>query len=105
MTNFTTKPKWAYAFLVLGCEKSENRKGYQGFLNNIVVAVQRLWDMGSVADFVLFVQMSSSSTARSLPHEEEDLLRQLTIDVRYLPKMRSHIHETFYAVVQESFVC
>ncbi|KAG7372940.1 hypothetical protein IV203_033664 [Nitzschia inconspicua] len=101
--NFTAKPKWAYAFLVSGCENSDNRKGYQGFLNNIVVAVQRLRDLGSVADFVLFVQMSSSTKARSLPHEEEDLLRQLTIDVRYLLRMRSHIHETFYAVVQEKF--
>jgi hypothetical protein len=99
-----THRKWAYAFLVSGCHP-DNGGAYRGFLYNIVVAVQQLRDLGSVADFVLFVQMSSASPSSSrLPPDEQDLLLQhLHIQVHYLPRMRSSIHETFYAMVQEKF--
>jgi hypothetical protein len=98
-----THRKWAYAFLVSGCHP-DNGGAYRGFLYNIVVAVQRLRDLGSVADFVLFVQMSSASPSRtSLPPDEQGLLHRLNVQVHYLPRMRSSIHETFYAMVQEKF--
>ena len=98
-----TTNKYAYAFLVSGC--SEKTPSYRGFLYNIVVATQRLRDLGStIADFVVFIQMSSSTEARRLPPDEERLLRDdMGIDVVYLPKMRSSVHECFYAVVKEKF--
>lgn len=110
----TETPKWAYAFLVSGCrvmkdedvddDHGHGRGGYYvGFLYNIAVAVQRLQDMGSIAaiDFIVFVQLTSDSTAVTLPHAQERLFQQLgNVSIRYLPKMRSSIHETsFYAVV------
>ncbi|KAL3915302.1 MAG: hypothetical protein SGILL_005719 [Bacillariaceae sp.] len=98
-----TNNKYAYAFLVSGC--SEATPSYRGFLYNIVVATQRLRDMGSTkADFVVFIQMSSSTKAQTLPADEERLLQDdMNIHIQYLPKMRSSVHECFYAVVKEKF--
>jgi hypothetical protein len=105
----TSNNKWAYAFLVSGCTNDETTATsfvpeYQGFLYNIVVTTQRLRDLGSKrVDFVVFIQMSSSTPATTLASDQEALLRRLDIQIHYLPKMRSWVHETFYAVVQEKF--
>jgi alpha-N-acetylglucosamine transferase len=95
--------KYAYAFLVAGC--SEVTPSYKGFLYNVVVATQRLRDLGSdTADFVVFIQMSSSTDAKKLPPDEERLLQEdMNIHIVYLPKMKSWVHECFYAVVKEKF--
>ena len=95
------KRKWAYAFLVSGC--SEEKPGYKGFLYNTVVSARRLKEFGSVADIVVMIQMSESTDARTLPFEEENMLIDNGIKIRYLPKMRSSYHECFYALVQEKF--
>jgi len=92
---------WAYAFLVSGC--SEEKPGYKGFLYNIVVSAKRLKEMGSVADIVVMIQMSESTDSRTIPLEEENMLIDNGIKIRYLPKMRSSYHECFYALVQEKF--
>jgi hypothetical protein len=114
-TNISSSPttnnnsKWAYAFLVSGCTNETTTTssiipGYRGFLYNIVVTTQRLRDLGSTqTDFVVFLQMSSSTPATTLSPDEEALLRRMDIQMHYLPKMRSWVHETFYAVVQEKF--
>ena len=148
MTNATTtttfvnnsrrsqKKRWAYAFLLAGCNVAEP-EAYHGFLAGIVVTVRKLQQFGSQASFVVMVQMSTSSSSspervpfpqqqqqqqqqkRSrdqqtnhshhhhqrprLPVEEEELLQRLNIQVVYLPIMRSHVHECFYATVQEKF--
>ena len=54
-------------------------------------------------DYILFVQMSVSTDSHTLPTEEEELLQLMGIQIIYLPKMRSSIHECFYAIVQEKF--
>jgi hypothetical protein len=95
------RKKWAYAFLVSGC--SEEKPGYKGFLYNTVVSAKRLKEFGSVADIVIMIQMSESTDARTLPIEEENMLIDNGIKIRYLPKMRSSYHECFYALVQEKF--
>lgn len=46
------------------------------------------------SDFIVFVQLTSDSTAVTLPQAQKQLFQQLGISIRYLPKMRSSIHET-----------
>jgi hypothetical protein len=108
LQNRTTTPqtqpkrKWAYAFLVSGC--SGSKPSYKGFIYNVIVATERLKQMGSEAtNYILFVQMSVMTDSHSLPIEEEELLQLIGVQVIYLPKMRSEIHECFYAIVQEKF--
>ena len=127
------KKRWAYAFLLAGCNVEEP-EAYHGFLAGIVVTVRKLQQFGSQASFVVMIQMSTSSSSSSeripfpqdeqqqltrdqqtnsshhlhsyrprLPVEEEELLQRLNIQVVYLPIMRSHVHECFYATVQEKF--
>lgn len=93
--------RWAYAFLLAGC--SDENPGYRGFLAGIVVAARRFQTLGSKADVLVMVQMSTSTPDRRLPPDEEHLLRTMNVRIQYLPKMRSSIHESFYATVQEKF--
>lgn len=93
--------RWAYAFLVAGC--SDRNPGYRGFLYNVAASAQRLRDLGSTADVVVMVQMASNTDARTLPSDEERMLLDLDVHVRYLPKFRSSVHECFYASVMEKF--
>ncbi|KAL3893525.1 MAG: hypothetical protein SGARI_008124 [Bacillariaceae sp.] len=93
--------KWAYAFLVSGC--GEKSPGYKGFLYNIMVAAERLREMGSKADVVVLVQMAYDSPEKSLPTIEEELLCSTGVKIRYLPKPRAKIHECFYNLMLEKF--
>ena len=99
--------KWAYAFLVGGCDP-QTKPQYRGFIYNVVVAVQRLQELGSQAEFVLFVQMSHNVTTNDgeqqhLPEEDIRLLDTVGVRIIYLPKFISKVHETFYALVMEKF--
>jgi hypothetical protein len=93
--------KWAYAFLIGGC--SIKTPEYRGFLYNVVAATRRLRMSGSIADVVVFLQMSVESEETSLPDEEEKLLAAMDIKVHYLPKPASSLHQVFYALMLEKF--
>ena len=93
--------KWAYAFLVSGC--GEKSPGYKGFLYNIMVAAERLREMGSQADVVLLVQLAFDNPEKVLPSIEEELLCSTGVKIRYLPKARAKIHECFYNLMLEKF--
>jgi hypothetical protein len=99
----TAKPlrKWAYAFLMGGC--SENMPDYRGFLYNIVVAAQRLKELGSKADVVVMVQMSTYGNETSLPDNEQEFLNAMGVRIHYIPKMAGPVHEVFYSLVKEKF--
>lgn len=59
--------------------------------------------MGSRADMVLLLQMSTKSPHRKLPASEEQLLTDLNIKFRYIPTFASKVHEVFYALMMEKF--
>lgn len=86
--------KWAYAFLVGGCDP--DRPGYRGFLYNVLLATRRLRSLGSTSDFVVMIQMSFQSRYRRLPAEEEKIIDDLGIIIKYIPAFASATHEVFY---------
>jgi len=85
--------KWAYAFLIGGC--SENKPEYRGFLYNVIVAAQRLKEVGSKADVLLMVQMSIHTKHMTLPDFELRVLDAMGIHVHYIPKVAAPVHEVF----------
>ena len=93
--------KWAYAFLIGGCDSTKPQ--YKGFLLNTLVAAYKLRTTGSQADIIVLIQMSSYSNEERLPDDDVSLLNAMNIQIRYLPKFKSHVSETFYALVMEKF--
>lgn len=89
--------KWAYAFLVGSC--NPEKPGYRGFLYNVLLAARRLRSLGSVADVVLMIQMSTHTRETRLPQLEEQLLTSQGIQLRYIPKFSSETHEVFYSTL------
>jgi hypothetical protein len=95
--------KYAYAFLIGGCNVGEANAHYRGFLYNVLVATQILREEGSTADFILWFQISSKSTAGRLPAHEEKWLRSLGIRIIYIPKSQNDL-ETFYDLQMKKFL-
>lgn len=93
--------KWAYAFLIGGC--SETLPQYRGFLYNVIVAAQRFKDIGSKADVILMVQMSTHGNETVLPNHEIRILEAVGVRLHYIPKMAAPVHEVFYSLVKEKF--
>jgi hypothetical protein len=93
-----TTSRFAYAFLVAGCDPS--RPSYRGFLYNVLVAKHVLKAKGSTADVLLMLRMASNAT-KSLPAEEEQMLRDGGILFRYLPPPDTK--ETFYSAMMAKF--
>ena len=100
-TNYPPKRKWAYAFLIGGC--NSRKPDHRGFLYNVAVAAHILRERGSVADFVLLVQMSYATNETALPDDEINLLSSVGVRVVYLPKFAARVHEKFYGLVMEKF--
>eukprot|EP00934_Nitzschia_sp_Nitz4_P006470 Nitzschia sp. Nitz4//scaffold7_size249615//178403//179910//NITZ4_001194-RA/size249615-augustus-gene-0.37-mRNA-1//-1//CDS//3329558493//6460//frame0 len=103
-TSLTPTPatrKWAYAFLIGGCQTQNPQ--YRGFLYNVVVSKYRLEQMGSQADVVVMIQMSVHTNETQLPDNEVELLEAMNITIRYLPKFAAPVHEVFYGLVFEKF--
>ena len=92
--------KWAYAFLISGCDSA--RPGYRGMLYNVVISAGILQRDGTKADVILMIQMSSRTNETKLPTDEEDLLRIANIKLLYLPKFRWGM-DNFYSVMMEKF--
>jgi hypothetical protein len=93
--------KWAFAFLIGGCASTKPQ--YRGFLYNVVVAAQQFKELGSKADVVVFIQMSTATKETSLPEEDVKLLAAVDVRIIYLPKFRTLINEIFYSLVLEKF--
>jgi hypothetical protein len=93
--------QWAYAFLIGGC--SSKTPEYRGFLYNVIVAAKRLRELGSKADVVVFLQMSTLTDETKLPDHESKVLDAMGIRTHYLPKVAATVHEVFYALVMEKF--
>eukprot|EP00934_Nitzschia_sp_Nitz4_P008352 Nitzschia sp. Nitz4//scaffold73_size107353//79856//81295//NITZ4_004329-RA/size107353-processed-gene-0.197-mRNA-1//-1//CDS//3329557503//8342//frame0 len=90
-------PKWAYAFLVSGCDPS-SPFGYRPYFWNILVAAKNLKESGSQADIVVMVQMAKQkdgSYATELPARDLQWLQLYndTITIHYLPPL---LRDNFY---------
>ena len=75
----------AYVF-ILGGVGYDDPSLHRSFLYNILISASVLRERGTMADLVLYVQVSSSSPANSLIPEEERWLRFFDVDIRYLKK-------------------
>jgi hypothetical protein len=79
--------KWAYAFLIGGCDPAYPSH-YRGMLYNILVAAHILKTSGSRADVVVMVQLSIHTTttgSTTLPVQDVRALKALNIHIHYLP--------------------
>jgi hypothetical protein len=104
--------KWAYAFLMGGCNPNRPEE-YRGFLYNILVSADILQHHGSTADVVVMVQLAYQNTTRtttastattvptSLPADDVRLLHAMNIKIHYLPAPSRE--QNFYSVVLEKF--
>jgi len=100
----TTPPtrKWAYAFLVGSAGPTETSDYFSG-MSSVMAVSHELRKLGSVADFVIMVQMSAHSPLTKLPDYEEELLRKMNIRIAYVPKFANEDLEGFYALMNEKF--
>mmetsp|Transcript_24352 Transcript_24352/g.36092 ORF Transcript_24352/g.36092 Transcript_24352/m.36092 type:complete len:574 (+) Transcript_24352:152-1873(+) len=93
--------KWAYAFLVGGCDREEGH--HKGFLANIIVSAKKLQMDNSTADVVALIQMSYKSKYDTLSEDEKILMEAMGIKIKYIPKFSSAIHEMFYELTMQKF--
>jgi hypothetical protein len=94
--------RWAYAFLLAGCDPEHPEK-YIGIVYSVLVAAHNLreYGAGSQADILLLVQLSNEATTTQLSDEEERLLKAMQIRIHYLPKPKSF--SNFYTIQFEKF--
>jgi lipopolysaccharide biosynthesis glycosyltransferase len=94
--------RWAYVFLVAGCDPSKPWT-YRNYLYNILVSAYVLKHQhNSQADIIVMVQLDKYvvNTTTSLPPRDERWLRQLNVSIRYLPKP---VRNNFYSAQMEKF--
>jgi hypothetical protein len=85
--------KYAYAFVLGGCNPDEDFPAYRSFIYNILVATRVLREAGSQADVVAFFQISYKSTYDRLPSKDVRLLEAMNVRIEYIPKSPQ---ESFY---------
>jgi hypothetical protein len=85
--------KYAYAFVLGGCNPDEEKPAYRYFIYNILVSARVLQEAGSQADVVAFFQISYASTFDRLPSEDVRLLEAMNVRIMYIPKSAQ---ESFY---------
>jgi hypothetical protein len=90
--------KFAYAFVIGGCNPDNNR--YKGFVYNVMVSTRILREEGAQADVIAFFQMSYNSTSTELPKEDSRVLQALGVKIEYIPKSEL---EGFYDTVMNKF--
>lgn len=93
--------KWAYAFVVGGALHPQSE--HRGFLAGVAVAAQKLKEAGSVADFILLIQISYASPETTLPSDQTALLHSVGVQIEYIPPFRNAKVENFYSIMLEKF--
>ena len=93
-----TKSKFAYVFVIGGCNPKEG--SYRHFIYNILISTKILHEHGSRADIVVFIQLSNKYDGEELPSEDRRVLDAMGVEIRYIPK---DPHESFYTVTLEKF--
>ncbi|KAL7563032.1 hypothetical protein ACA910_013553 [Epithemia clementina (nom. ined.)] len=85
MTSSSPSSKFAYVFLIGGCNPQQP-SGYRGFVYNVLVATRMLRQRGAQADIVALFQISQKSSDTELPEQDARPLEALGVKVRYLTK-------------------
>jgi len=100
--NGNTQPrrKWAYVYLMAGCD-STNPGNHLGMLYNVVVAARVLRNAGSKVDIVVMVEMFHSAPNDRLLPEEERMLRESGVKIKYME--RSNEKMTFHEATLRKF--
>lgn len=86
---------YAYVFMAFGCDPDDHRiehlnrthePGYRAYVANMLAATEILRRHGSQADVVAMFKMKTTSKHHRLPQIEEDMLKTMGINIRYIPK-------------------
>ena len=83
-TNTNKPKKFAYAFLIAGCNPKE--PNYKGYIYSVAVAKELFNRFHSKHDIIVQIRMHSQTDEMKLPIEEEQILTKSGIIVKYLPK-------------------
>ncbi len=94
--------KWAYAFLVGNAGPTERSEYFAG-LTSVMAIGHELRKLGSKADIILMIQISTHSPLTKLPNFEEELLQKMNIRIAYVPKFAKKELEGFYSLMNEKF--
>lgn len=81
--NIIPNSTYAYSFLVGSIH--ENRISYKGFLWNVLLSVQILQRLGSIADFVIYLQLAPDSKLPGMPTDDVRILQAMGIHIITLP--------------------
>ena len=111
--------KWAYVFLMGGCNPLQPQT-YRGTLYNILISAHLLRqkqpqdrsnystahvddDANPVPDIVVMVQMSKDTIFTELDDYDVRLLHEMNVIILYLPKPPPQSHYNFYSLQMEKF--
>ena len=78
--------KFAYAFLIAGCNPADS-SSYRGYIYNIMASSFVLRHQNSTSDIVALVKMSSKTNATALPAIEAAWLTKSGVRIHYIPKV------------------
>lgn len=79
-----TKHKFAYAYLVAGCNPEE--PNYRGYIYSVAVAKELFTRFGSKHDIIVHIRMHAETKHEKLPPEDENILTKSGFIIKYLPK-------------------
>jgi hypothetical protein len=97
-TKKSTAGKFAYVFLMAGCDPKQKER-YIGYVLNILISKFILKQSGSTADVVVLTRMSSETTEETI--SEQEMLEKGGVIVRYLPKIAGV--DNFYSAMLDKF--
>lgn len=97
-TTTTAKDKFAYAFLIAGCDPKN--PVYKGYIYSIAVSKYLFTKYGSTNDVIVMVRMHSDTDFETLPPEDENILKKSGIIVKYLPKAQL---DNFHTAMMDKF--
>ena len=94
----TTNERFAYAFLIAGCNPSDPT--YRGYIYSVAVSKELLKRFGSTAEVVVMIRMHVETNHTQLPPEDEMILTKSGIIVKYLPKP---LVDNFHTAMMDKF--
>jgi hypothetical protein len=94
----TATSKFAYAFVIGGCDPDNPR--YVNYIYDILISTYIQRQDGSTADVIVLFQMSYESKHDELTTEDVRLLNSMRISFQYIPKSAD---ESFYNIMLDKF--
>ncbi len=79
-----TKHKFAYAFLIAGCDPKD--PNYKGYIYNVAVAKALFNRFNSTHDVIVHIRMHADTNETKLPDEDQNILEKSGLIIKYIPK-------------------